>query len=48
MPLPDAVADRIALFARNEEHYRDPAYKEAQLRQEFLDPLFAALGTTYP
>ena len=44
MPLPDAIRDRIELFARNEEQYRDPSYKEAQLRQEFLDPLFAALG----
>ncbi len=44
MSLPDAIRDRIELFARNEEQYRDPSYKEAQLRQEFLDPLFAALG----
>ncbi len=44
MPLPDSIRDRIELFARNEEHYRNPGYKEAQLRQEFLDPLFAALG----
>lgn len=44
MPLPASVADRIELFARNEAQYRDSSYKEAQLRQEFLDPLFAALG----
>ncbi|HQL22393.1 MAG TPA: type I restriction endonuclease, partial [Opitutaceae bacterium] len=44
MPLPDSIRDRIELFARNEEQYRDPSYKEAQLRQEFLDPFFAALG----
>ncbi|HLP03763.1 MAG TPA: N-6 DNA methylase [Opitutaceae bacterium] len=44
MPLPDSIRDRIELFARNEEQYRDSGYKEAQLRQEFLDPLFAALG----
>lgn len=44
MALPDSIRDRIELFARNEEQYRDPSYKEAQLRQEFLDPFFAALG----
>jgi len=44
MALPDSIRDRIELFSRNEEQYRDPSYKEAQLRQEFLDPLFAALG----
>ena len=46
MPLPDAIRDRIELFARNEEQYRDPSYKEAQLRQEYLDPFFRALGST--
>ena len=48
MPLPDAIRDRIELFARNEEQYRDSSYKEAQLRQEFLDPLFAGDSSNSP
>jgi len=44
MPIPSSILDRIALFARNQADYTAPDYKEARLRQEFLDPLFAALG----
>lgn len=38
------IGERIELFARNLDQYRQPDYKEAQLRREFLDPLFEALG----
>ncbi|MEO6740577.1 MAG: DNA methyltransferase [Chthoniobacteraceae bacterium] len=32
------------LFEKNLTHYKKPGYDEASLRQEFLNPLFAALG----
>ena len=38
------IGERVELFARNREQYRNPDYKEAQLRREFLDPFFEALG----
>ena len=38
------IGERVELFARNREQYRNATYKEAQLRAEFLDPFFAALG----
>ncbi len=44
MPAPPEVLALIQRFADNREEYQSPAYKEAQLRQEFIDPLFAALG----
>ena len=44
MPIPQSILERIATFRRNLDSYLKPDYKEAQVRQEFLDPLFAALG----
>ncbi len=38
------IGERVELFARNLAQYRHPDYKEAHLRQEFLDPFFEALG----
>ncbi|MEW5717165.1 MAG: type I restriction enzyme HsdR N-terminal domain-containing protein, partial [Chloroflexota bacterium] len=38
------IGERVELFARNREQYRGAEYKEAQLRREFLDPFFEALG----
>jgi hypothetical protein len=35
---------RVRQFAINRDAYHAPAYKEAHARQEFIDPLFAALG----
>ena len=32
------------IFEKNLTHYKRPGYDEASLRQEFLNPLFAALG----
>ena len=40
----DAVAQLVKHFATNLTTYRAPGYKEAHARQEFIDPLFAALG----
>ncbi|MFO8013609.1 MAG: N-6 DNA methylase, partial [Phycisphaerae bacterium] len=41
---PAAVVDLVERFRHNIDSYRDPAYKEAALRREFIDPLFKALG----
>ncbi len=38
------IGERVELFARNHAQYRQAEYKEAQLRREFLDPFFEALG----
>jgi len=42
--LPQIIADLIERFERNIESYRSPAYNEAQVRQEFINPFFEALG----
>lgn len=42
--VPDEVRKLVDRFARNRAAYLSDGYKEAQLRQEFIDPLFAALG----
>jgi len=44
MPAPQAVLDLIERFERNREAYKSPSYNETQLRREFLDPFFEALG----
>ena len=41
---PPQVLDLIQRFDRNREAYRSPHYNETQLRREFLDPFFKALG----
>ena len=44
MPAPEAVIALIERFERNREAYLSGQYNETQLRREFLDPLFTALG----
>jgi type I restriction-modification system DNA methylase subunit len=44
MGLPKEITDLIERFERNREAYKSGQYNEMQLRQEFLDPLFGALG----
>ncbi|MCK9418725.1 MAG: N-6 DNA methylase [Nitrospirae bacterium] len=44
MGLPKEIADLIERFERNRESYMSGAYNETQLRREFLDPFFSALG----
>jgi len=44
MPAPQAVLDLIERFERNWEAYRTGRYNEAQMRAEFIDPFFKALG----
>jgi type I restriction-modification system DNA methylase subunit len=38
------ISDLVERFERNIEAYHSPAYNETQLRIEFIDPLFEALG----
>jgi len=44
MPAPRVVLELVERFRRNLDVYRSGAYKESQLRQEFINPLFKALG----
>ncbi len=44
MPISKILLERIETFRRNLESYTDPEYKEARVRQEFIDPFFSALG----
>jgi len=41
---PQSVLRLVDLFERNREAYRSSAYNETQVRLEFIDPLFKALG----
>ncbi|MBI5058811.1 Eco57I restriction-modification methylase domain-containing protein [candidate division KSB1 bacterium] len=41
---PSLIADLCERFERNYDGYRSASYNEAQLRQDFLNPLFGALG----
>jgi len=40
----DELARLVKHYLTNRAHYRGSAYKEAHARQEFVDPLFIALG----
>lgn len=44
MPIPATILERVETFGRNLDSYLDSDYKETELRREFLDPLFRALG----
>jgi type I restriction-modification system DNA methylase subunit len=44
MPAPDVVKSLVERFERNHEQYRSAKYNETQARQEFINPLFKALG----
>ncbi len=44
MPIPESVQELIERYEANRESYRGSAYNEAQVRQEFINPFFAALG----
>jgi predicted type IV restriction endonuclease len=41
---PDAVRRLVERFAGNAAGYRSPLYNETQVRVEFIDPFFSALG----
>jgi adenine-specific DNA-methyltransferase len=38
------IKDLILNFQKNENHYLSPTYSEAEVRQEYIDPFFTALG----
>ncbi|MCY4145281.1 MAG: Eco57I restriction-modification methylase domain-containing protein [Chloroflexi bacterium] len=44
MPAPDDITQLVDKFERSRARYAQPDYNEAQLRQEFVNPFFAALG----
>jgi len=41
---PEEIVELVERFDRNLEAYRSGQYNETQLRREFLDPFFTALG----
>ncbi len=44
MTVPEKVYKLVERFERNIEAYRSSTYKEAELRKEFIEPFFKALG----
>src|SRR5437660_7884518 len=44
MPAPPVIADLVERFDQQSDAYKSGQYNEAQLRQEFIDPMFKALG----
>lgn len=44
MTVPNKVLELVERFQENEGAYRSPDYKEAHIRQDFIDPFFAELG----
>ncbi len=44
MPAPEIVETLVERFRENRKSYQSPQFNETQLRREFLDPLFTALG----
>jgi restriction-modification enzyme MmeI-like protein/type I restriction and modification enzyme subunit R-like protein len=44
LEVPPAIVELVERFERNIEAYTAPAYNETQVRREFLDPFFEALG----
>jgi predicted type IV restriction endonuclease len=44
MPPFQEISELIERFDRNRETYLSGDYNETQLRREFIDPFFAALG----
>ena len=44
MPAPDSIKRLVDTFARHLSHYKSTGYNETEVRREFLDPFFKALG----
>ena len=44
MPAPPVIADLVERFDQQSDAYKSGQYNEAQLRKEFIDPMFKALG----
>ena len=41
---PKEIIELVKKFERNQHTYKSSGYKEAQLREEFINPLFETLG----
>jgi hypothetical protein len=41
---PAEIVELVEKFGEHRDTYRRPGYNETQLRQDFLDPFFLALG----
>jgi len=44
MPASPVIADLVERFEQQGDAYKSGQYNEAQLRKEFVDPMFKALG----
>jgi hypothetical protein len=44
VPAPKPIVDLVDRFHNNREAYKSGKYNEAQVRQEFIDPMFRELG----
>ena len=44
MPAPPTVLELVERFTDNFANYKSDAYNETQVRREFIDPFFSALG----
>ena len=44
MSVPPEIYELVERFGRNKAAYTSVHYNETQLRREFLDPFFVALG----
>lgn len=44
MTTPESIKQLVQRFEEHRETYRSGKYNETQLRREFLDPFFEALG----
>ncbi|MDQ7780333.1 MAG: hypothetical protein RDV41_11610 [Planctomycetota bacterium] len=44
MPAPETILRLVEQYERNSPAYSAQGYNETQLRREFLDPFFEALG----
>jgi hypothetical protein len=44
MSAPQKIPELVDLFRRNADAYHSPNYKEAEVRIQFINPLFKCLG----
>jgi predicted type IV restriction endonuclease len=44
MPVPAEISQLVKLLERNYDQYRAPAFTEAAVRHQPIDPFFIALG----
>lgn len=44
MPAPKIICDLVERFRLHKDAYQASSYNETQVRREFIDPFFKALG----